>query len=791
MLLLLYVTTAAAVLWLVHRFVRPLSIAASVVLIALPFTLVGSALITGGVYGPVDHIYQYAPWAEMARDFGIGPARNASAVDIWSEFFPWRLALRESLARGEWPLWNAYNLAGHPLAAEVQSAPYSPFTLIACLLPASVSQTYSLAIAFFLAGLCAFLFARELECDEGPSLVAAAGWALAASAGARMTAMGFTTVYAPLLLAATRRVIHERTIRSGVILMITLVLQMLAGHPESFFLNVLVGCIYAVFELVRRRAAPWRAMAIGVAAGIVTLLLCAIYILPLLEAMAQSHEYLVKRDALAEVKHGLSRQHVLASLATNAFPHLHVRYWQNPSLGYIGAEVTPIGSILLALAIYAVWRRRSAETWFFAGLAVFCLLTGARWGPIADTLHEMPLLNITLHDRLAFHGAICLIVLATLGVQHLLDTRDRRGVLFTMIPLLVFLAAGIWWIERNQMVATTPADFGRYRVEAELLFLAAAALLIAIRPRALLPPLLALIVAQRALSELDTFETYRPEAVNPPVPILEPLKTIREPFRVVGRGLALPPAMNTFYGIEDVRGYEALTLGQFVTTWKLWSRIHGIWFNRVDDLTAPILSLMNVRFAVQEAALDVPPGWRVLARQPGAVLLENDAVIDRVFVPQRVVLTGGAAEEIVDRMAAVPDFRTIAWITARGEDGERENGPGRITLREYSRKGEYVFDADMQGDGFVVVSSASWKGWQGYVDGKRVPLHRANAAFLGIRVPQGTHSVRLIYWPRSFVQGRAISFATLAVLIAWAIFTATARRSRRTRSARRSSASSC
>ena len=84
-----------------------------------------------------------------------------------------------------------------------------------------------------------------------------------------------------------------------------------------------------------------------------------------------------------------------------------------------------------------------------------------------------------------------------------------------------------------------------------------------------------------------------------------PLKTIREPFRVVGRGLALPPEIGVFYGIEDPRGYEALTLDQFVTTWKLWCRRHGIWFNRVDDLTRPFLSFMNVRFAIQAAGAPI------------------------------------------------------------------------------------------------------------------------------------------------------------------------------------------
>ncbi|HEX2123339.1 MAG TPA: hypothetical protein VHL59_17040, partial [Thermoanaerobaculia bacterium] len=356
--LLLYLATALAVLALVHSFVAPISRAAAVLLIVLPLAVVGHALVTGGVYGPVDHVYQYQPHAALAERFGIGPARNVSVADMWSEFFPWRLAVQESFARGEWPLWNAYNLAGHPLAAEAQAAPYSPFTLIACLLPAAVSMTYTAAIALFLAGVCAFVFARELGLGEGASCVAAAGWALSSCIVlSSLTALGFATLYAPLILAAVRRVVRRPGLHAGAVLMTALALSTLAGHPESLFLNVLVGCAYALFELLRRRARPWRAIATAVAAGTMAFLLCAIFLLPILDALPQSHEYQMKSEALTHVTHGLPIANVLALFATHFFPFLQNRAWLSPQLGYIGGEIAAMGSIVVALALYAVWRR--------------------------------------------------------------------------------------------------------------------------------------------------------------------------------------------------------------------------------------------------------------------------------------------------------------------------------------------------------------------------------------------------------------------------------------------------
>lgn len=774
MLLLLYLLTALALLWLVGRFVRSISGGAAVVLIAIPLALVGAAVVTGGVYGPLDHSFQDEPLRAFGPELGVsGAAKNASAIDIFSEFFPWRRVVQLSFARGEWPLWNPYNLAGHPLAAEAQSAPYLPFTWIACLLPAAVSLTFTAAIGLFIAALSAFLFARELGCRESAALIAAAGWGFAScNVLYILTAMGFTTIFLPLILLGCRRSIRAPGVASGALLMIALTLTVLSGHPESLFLNVLVSTIYAAFELLRNRATAWRGIVTSIIAGVLALGLCAIALLPLLDAIPQSSEYRLKAHMMGERSQRVSNAEVLANLATNLYPHLHVREWAKPRLGRIGAETAAVGSLLLALAAYAVWRRRSAETWFFAGLALFCMLAGARWSAIADVVMHLPLLEITMLHRLAFSAALFLVLLAALGVEEMLRRDDRAPVAVTIAAVLALLGVGMLWLQRNVVLAITPADYGRYRVFAEIFFPVLAIVLLAARRvpmRVAMPLLLALVVGQRALTELDTFATLPAKAAYPELPLFAPLQTIRTPYRLVGAATAFPPATNVFYDIEDPRGYDALTLDEFQGTWRLWSRKHGIWYNRVDDLTAPLVSFLNVRFAVQHDAAPVPRGWRSIKTDRGARLIENEHAIDRIFIPKRVEITGASSIEVIDRMEAVRDFRELALITSPKTRGIAENGPGAITLLSRRLGGEYVFEADMQRDGWVVISDCAWKGWRAFVDGRRIPLHRANAAFLGIPVPAGKHTVRVVYWPMSFVQGRAVTFATLGGIVVFAI----------------------
>lgn len=770
MLGFLYLATCVLILWLCHRFVRSVSRAAALVLIVLPLTIVGTAVATGGVYGPLDHSFQHEPLRQLGPNFGVpAAARNASAIDIYSEFFPWRLAVQRSLAAGEWPLWNPWNLAGHPLAAEVQAAPYFPFTWIACLLPAAVSMTYTAAIGLFLAAIGAFLLARELECRELSALVAAAGWSLASCNVLYIqTAMGMATVLLPLLFLACRRVVRTPGLPAAGLLTCVLCLTILAGHPESLFLNVLVSSAVALFELVRNRRTAVRAIGWAVGAGLVAAAICAISLVPLLEAIPQSSEYRMKVDAMSRASQKVSGQEALANLLTDLYPHLHVREWAKPRLGRIGAETAAVGALLWALALYVVWRKRTVETWFFAAMAVFCAVAGARWEGIADVVIHLPLLEITLLHRLAFSAALFVVLLATLGVDELLVRQDRRAAAWTIAGVLVALTLGHLLMSGRIVLAETPADYGRYRILAELIFSLAAVVLLltkTIPTRAAATLLLVLVIAQRALSEIDTFPTYPAAAAYPRLAILDPLQSEREPFRLVGIGEAMPPATNVFYGFEDPRGYDAMTLDEFQRTWKLWCRPYGIWFNRVDDLSRPILSFLNVRFALQSTALPIPDGWRELRASGDTRLLKNERALDRVFVPARVELTGASAVEVVDRMEGVADFREYAYITRPGDRTVVENGPGRITLRSRRLGGEYRFEAEMAREGFVVISDSAWKGWRAFVDGARVPLYRANASFLGVPLPAGRHEVRVVYWPASFVRGRAITLATIAILL--------------------------
>ncbi len=780
MSLLLFLVTAGVLLWLAHRYVVPMGWAARVVLILLPFVFCGKALLTGGVYAPVDLPYLTEPLKPMRAPLGVAAPQNGVLSDLYAQMIPWRKAVQYAVSHRQWPLWNPFMLSGDVLAASAQPAAYSPFTLLACLLPVAQGLTFSAALSFFIAALGAYLLARELGCREGVAFFAAAAWMYAKPlAFFILWSIGSSWAFYPFVLLATRRVVWRPSVRSAALLCAALTLLLLAGHPETVLQAIFVGSLYGAFELARRIRVPAASETRGstilrvclytLAAGGVAVGICAIYILPIFKTAPETIEHAFRTGGWATQSHGVILRESGARLLTDLFPWLHGAEWRVEGVKYLPLDSAAAGSLVLALALYAVARIRSIESWCWAAMALFGMLARAAWTPLMDLLSKLPMLDVTINERFSFAAVFAIVILAALGLEHALVRDDLRTLGYTLAGVLAVLAVGRVVIMHAQLVADAHPEWGVYAPFGEVACLAAAVLIVMARPplRVLLPLLIVVLLAQRFLDDGDVYPTVPARGAYPPIPIFKAIQRDQGPFRIVGHSYALIPGTSALYELEDVRGYEALTFAPYFETYRLWCVHQPVWFNRVDDVGKPFLNFLNVRYAVSSETMPPPPGWRVVARQRGAQLLENGNVIDRAFIPHHVRL-GLPEGDALNEMADETDFRERAWIQAPLAGNEWTNVGG--TLRITRRGAGLKLDANMRADGWVVVSEPAWKGWRVYIDDRRVQWFPANSAFLGFYVPAGRHSIRVFYLPESFVQGRAISFITLAGVVVFAWF---------------------
>lgn len=78
----------------------------------------------------------------------------------------------------------------------------------------------------------------------------------------------------------------------------------------------------------------------------------------------------------------------------------------------------------------------------------------------------------------------------------------------------------------------------------------------------------------------------------------------------------------------------------------------------------------------------------------------------------------------------------------------------------------YELDLNLTAPGWLVISEVWYPGWKAAVDGKAVPILRANYLFQAVRVLPGQRRLILTYRPVSFFGGAALSLAALGLLAA-------------------------
>jgi uncharacterized membrane protein YfhO len=73
----------------------------------------------------------------------------------------------------------------------------------------------------------------------------------------------------------------------------------------------------------------------------------------------------------------------------------------------------------------------------------------------------------------------------------------------------------------------------------------------------------------------------------------------------------------------------------------------------------------------------------------------------------------------------------------------------------------------METPGLVVLADLWDKGWRAYLNGKRVPILRANQAIRGVMVPAGAGTLEFKYEPAGFAWGLRLAGISILVLIGW------------------------
>ena len=773
--LAVYGATAAAILFLVRRFVSPLSLRVALVLAAAPLLFTGRALLTGAVYGPIDILYNGYPFGAHRVELGVSPDRTPSLTDVVYQQIPWRSAVRRALLERRLPLWNPDVLAGEPLLAVQQPAALYPGTWIGLLLPLPQAWTFDMTLRLLIALLCAYLFLRDLWCCELASLLGALGWAFSSwmifSLGVPLMAAAAPI---PLLFLGLRRIAREPGRQSMALTVTALVLIGVAGHPETLLHACAAGGVYFLFELARspgsdpkaRPSSRLRPLALALGAGALALGLLAIQLLPLAEALPHTLEHALRKFWYASQPRSLPLGENLRRLTPQVMPYAVGVSGQGRLMegGFLEPSAYA-GALLLPLAFAGLFAR-CRERWIFVALGLLGLAVQIKT-PVADLLAKLPLLDIALNERLVVLTIFSVCVLAALGA-HRLREGEGAPAFFAGAGATLLLLAVLFTRVRPRVIALgMPSSYltERFLLQVIPVLLAVAVLAVLSRRRRATAGLAALVLifaASRVLEAGATHPVMPLPTFYPPMSVLARIPR-GEPWRIAGVGeRALIPNASAVYGLEDVRGSSAMTLLRLYETFPLWCEAQPVWFNRIDDPARPFLSFLNVRWVLTEPSVPPPPGWPVLAEADGLRLLENPAALPRAFVPRTVRVERDPARRL-ELLKSIEDFADRGVVESDGPLGDWvANGPARLGIAAY-RADAMDVDVEASAETLVATSLTAWPGWKARLDGVALSAVPYNHAFLAFRVPHGRHRLSLRYRPDGFVFGAAVTLATLAL----------------------------
>ncbi len=765
--LAVYGATAAVLLGAAHRWIRPLRLRIAVFVALVPLLFTGRATFRGEMYAPLDIVQKTEPFASRGEDAGASSVRTPLLSDVVFSMIPWQKAVREAIRHGRLPLWNRFVLAGEPLLAVQQAAVLHPFTWAGLLLPLAQAWTFQMSARLLLALLSAYLFFRDLNCREAASLLGALGWAFS-------DFMAFWLGYSvgnalgpfPLLLLGLSRLVRDADRRATALTVVALFLVITAGHPESLLFAVAGAGVWFLFLLgfagKGRRARPLR---LSLVAGVIALGLTAVQLAPLAEALPRTWEHALRSAHYAHIKKSAAPAESARRAVTYLVPFAYGESGHGRVSEGFGIPGGYAGTILLPLAAAGLFSR-DRRRWAFLTLGALGLSLGARLALVTDAVAAIPPFDIALTDYLVFLAAFATCALAALGTDLLMDGQGRRQFLAAAALCAVFLGILLLALAPGMRQLEIPTAHLNRRVLLEIVPLVAGMLLVALlRKRAtgsLGAALLALLAFARVLEAGAIYPSSPGRDLAPRLPILDAIPR-GVPVRMLAVGSLLVPNLSTLYELEDVRGYESMTLHAFVATYPLWCAPEGIWFNRVDDLERPFLSFLNVGYALVPPNHPPPLGWRALSRGPGADLLQNARCLPRAFAPAWVrfepdVLKGLAL------LNSIPDFGergVVGAAEATGSGEWRRNGQAEVVIESY-RAQSLDLAVRAKEETIVATSIPAWPGWTATLDSRPVAPLPYNTAFVGFRVPAGAHRLRLRYLPSSILFGGALSALTLA-----------------------------
>lgn len=733
--------------------------------------------------------------------------------DLSVFFIPPRVFWTEALMSGEFPLWNPYSFAGHPLFATLQPGVLYPVNALFLLFPFDIAFNWSIVVHYALAGSFTYALLKELRASCSGALAGGLVFMLSGYLFSVHNVMStlFSVTWAPLALLAQIRALRSGSPVYAAVCGLVMCVMLMGGGIETVgaaFMLIIIVCFCPSVLLEDWSGRPGVMSRAGLlAVAIIAFLgLSAIQLIPFLELAFQSTR-----------AGGLSYSEATTwSFGFKDFIQLILpdpygygtsseKYWTNQSW----LKTVYLGPVPIMLTgFYLLKRRAKALPSALTALFFVALAMGSNTPLYRYFFEYFPFADKFRYPvKLLFVPFLLISLSAGQGLDSIKEAirqKDGRALKAIAAALSVaffsaVLLGGLDLFESSikERLVLSGLDYPEYNVSSINIFnakrslmfimLASGAIYAALRFRsaalasALLIPILGadLFFAHNGYYESSDSADYHSKS-----PVLEFINNDNsELFRVyttpktmkqqsitapVEKGALLKAEKEKVSGFSlehrvfDVGGVEVMRRGDYSAIQELIARQNG------PDATA-LLKMLNVKYIVSLPRIESEAWKRVDFTSPvnkdSFKVYENKDFLPRhymVYDYELLTDTEDALKTLVDEFEPA---RTVLLEKEPAGIKRQFSGKSSVKVASYSSN-ETVLRVKTDTDGVLVASESWYPGWKAYVDGEEVELMRANIVLRAVALKAGEHTVRFVYSPASFKAGVLISASTLVLATA-------------------------
>jgi hypothetical protein len=156
------------------------------------------------------------------------------------------------------------------------------------------------------------------------------------------------------------------------------------------------------------------------------------------------------------------------------------------------------------------------------------------------------------------------------------------------------------------------------------------------------------------------------------------------------------------------------------------------------------------------------PHYASIYRNEHYEVFRNEKALPRAFLASSYRLAS-IDQEVLDTLYSPSfDMRNVVVLEEKPEI-EPQVGEGNVEIVKYTPN-EIIFTTNSSVPKLLFLSDVYDKGWKVAIDGKPITIYRADYDFRAIDAPGGEHTIRMYYWPDSFVVGLWLAAGALVLL---------------------------